>query len=224
MQAAEFEDFERGERGSTAEHLSVIEYKSKKEAERLSGYEAMQSEVLMEIDALAEKKEEALEQANTAQERADVAAARLNELAPKLKNIEDFARKYSDDADHVLPEAGALESARTYREKKAKPFFEKLTKVLRGLYHAFLDLKQNFDRLSANFNRLQRRYASLDQSFERVQEENRELKAVAKDYDTLCRGYGEKEITARVRAIQEQEETERRQHKASHHRYEIGVR
>ena len=224
MRAAGFEDLERGERGSTAEHLSVIEYKTKKESERLASYEAKQSEVLMEIDALTEKKKEVREQADTAQERADVAAARLNELAPKLKNIEDFAREYSDDADRVLPDAGALESAKSYREKKAKPFFKKLIKVLRGLYHAFLDLKQSFDRLSDNFNRLQRRYASLDQSFERVQEKNRELKSVANDYDTLCRGYGEKEIAARVRAIKEQEETERRQRRASHHRYEIGVR
>ena len=117
MQAAGFEDFKRGERGSTAEHLSVIEYKSKKESERLVGYEAKQSEVLMEIDALTEKKEDALEQADTARERADAVAARLNELAPKLKNIEDFAREYSDDAEKVLPEAGALESAKSYREK-----------------------------------------------------------------------------------------------------------
>ena len=225
MQAAEFEDFERGERGSTAEHLSVIEYKTKKESERLAGYETRQTEVLMEIDTLTEKKEEAQEQADTAQERADAAVARLNELAPKLKNIEDFAREYSDDADKVLPEAGTLESAKSYREKKAKPFFKKLTKVLRGLYHAFLDLKQSFERLSDNFNRLQRRYASLDQSFERVQEENRELKAVAKNYDTLCRGYGEKEIAARVRAIQEQEAAARQQRRMERqHRYEIGAR
>lgn len=47
--------------------------------------------------------------------------------------------------------------------------------------------------------------ASMDASFDRMQEDNRELKAVIKDYDTLCRGYGEKEIAARVRAIQEQE-------------------
>lgn len=225
MRDAGFEDFERGERGSTAEHLSVIEYKTKKESERLAGYEAKQSEVQMEIDALTEKKEEALKQADTARERADAAAARLNELAPKLKNIEDFAREYSDDADKVLPEAGALESAKSYREKKAKPLFKKLIKVLRSLYHAFLDLKQSFVRLSDNFNRLQRRYASLDQSFERVSEENKALKSVANDYDTLCRGYGEKEVAARVRAIQEQEAAARQQRRMERqHRYEIGAR
>ena len=224
MRDAGFEDFERGERGSTTEHLSVIEYKTKKESERLAGFEAKQTEVLMEIDALTEKKEEAQEQADTAQEWADAAVARLSELVPKLKSIEDFAREYSDDADKVLPDAGALESAKSYREKKAKPFFEKLIKVLRGLYGKYLDLKHSFERLRGDYSRLQQRYASLDASFDRVQEENRELKAVAKDYDTLCRGYGEKEIAARVRVIKEQEEAERRQRRAAHHRYEIGVR
>ena len=225
MRAAGFEDFERGERGSTAEHLSVIEYKTKKESERLAGYEAKQSEVLMEIDALTEKKEEALEQADTAQERADAAVARLNELAPKLKNIEDFAREYSDDADRVLPEAGTLESAKSYREKKARPFFEKLTKVLRSLYSKYLDLKHSFERLRGDYSRLQQRYASLDASFDRVQEENWELKALIKDYDTLCRGYGEKEIAARVRSIQEQEAAARQQRRMERqHRYEIGAR
>lgn len=34
MQAAGFTDFERGDRGSTAEHLNVLEYKNKQETER----------------------------------------------------------------------------------------------------------------------------------------------------------------------------------------------
>ena len=83
---------------------------------------------------LLQEKEDALDEADAAEkrassakERADAAEARINELAPKLKNIEEYAREYSDDADRVLPEAGALESAKSYREKKVKPLFEKLT-------------------------------------------------------------------------------------------------
>ena len=167
----------------------------------------------------------AAERASSAKERADAAEARINELAPKLKNIEEYAREYSDDADRVLPEAGALESAKSYREKKVKPLFEKLTKAIRSLYSKYLDLKHSFERLKGDYNRLQQKYVSLDQSFDRVQEENRELKAVAKDYDTLCRGYGEKEITARVRAIQEHEAAARQQRRMEQqHRYEIGAR
>jgi len=217
MRDAGFQDFERGDRGSTAEHLSVIEYKTKKEAERLAGYEAKETEILTEIDALTEQKDEAREQA-------DAATRRMNELAPKLKNIEAYAREYSDDAEKVLPEAGTLESAKSYREKKVKPLFGKLTKVLRALFHAYLDLKQSYERLMGNYTRLQQRYASLDQSFDRVSEENKELKSVADDYDTLCRGYGEEENAARVLAIKEMEAAERKQRRMSHRRHEIGAR
>jgi chromosome segregation ATPase len=232
MRDAGFEDFERGERGSTAEHLSVIEYKTKKESERLAGFEEKQSEVQMEISALTVIKEDAQEQADAAQEQADKAAKqadaatrRINELAPKLKSIEGFAREFSDDAEKALPEVGALESAKSYREKKAKPVYERIVKVLRSLFNKYLDLKHNFERLKGDYSRLQQRYASLDASFDRVQEENRELKAVSKDYDTLCRGYGKEKIAARVRAIQEQEAAVRQQRRIERqHRYEIGAR
>ena len=139
--------------------------------------------------------------------------------------MEGFAREYAYDADSALPEAGALESAKSYREKKIKPFIDKVVKVLRSLYRAYLDLKQSYERLTGDYTRLQQRYASLDASFDRVQEENRELKAVVKNYDTLCRGYGEKEIATRVRAIQEQEAAARQQRRMERqHRYEIGAR
>ena len=218
MQEAGFRDFDRGERGSTAEHLSVIEYKTKKESERLAGYEEKQSEVQMEISALTVIKEGAQDQADAAEERANAAKKRadavenrINELAPKLKNIEDFARQYSGDADSILPEAGALESAKSYREKKAKPVYEKIVKVLRSLFNKYLDIKHHFERLTGDYNRLQQRYASLDASFDRVQEENRELKAVSKNYDTLCRGYGKEKIDAMVQTAREQEAAERMQ-------------
>ena len=81
-----------------------------------------------------------------------------------------------------------------------------------------------YERLMGNYNRLQQRYASLDQSFDRVIEENKELKSVADDYDTLCRGYGEDEISARVRTIKEMEAAERKQRRMSHRRHEIGAR
>ena len=230
MRSAGFEGFERGERGSTAEHLSVIEFKTKKESERLADFEEKQSEVLMDISALEVIREDAQEQADAAQEQADkaakqadAAARRINELAPRLKNIEDFAREFSDDADRVLPEAGALESAKSYREKKAKPVYQKIIKVLRSLYSKYLELKHSFERLTGDYTRLQQRYASLDASFDRVKEENRELKAIVKDYDTLCRGYGKEKIAAKVQTIRDQETAERQRRRARH-RHEVEAR
>ena len=153
----------------------------------------------------------------------NAAARRINELAPKLKNVEGFAREYAYDADRALPEAGALESAKSYREKKAKPFFDKVVKVLRSLYNKYLELKHSFERLTGDYTLLQQRYASLNQSFDRVQEENRELKAAVKDYDTLCRGCGREKIAARVQAIRDQETAERQQRR-TRHRHEVEAR
>ncbi len=55
MRDAGFTDFERGERGSTAEHLSVLEYKTQKEAERLSTLEDKTERKQEQLQALTAK-------------------------------------------------------------------------------------------------------------------------------------------------------------------------
>jgi hypothetical protein len=69
MQAAGFEDFERGERGSTTEHLEVLDYKIQQD--------------LKELEALAEQKEKA---------KAEVAALDKKSSA-KLKQIDALDKK-----------------------------------------------------------------------------------------------------------------------------------
>jgi predicted nucleic acid-binding Zn-ribbon protein len=59
-----------------------------------------------------------------AQKDAEDARARMNELAPKLKSVEKLAAQFSADPEELLPEAGALETAKIYREKKAKPLLD----------------------------------------------------------------------------------------------------
>ena len=116
-----------------------------------------------------------------------------------------------------------MESAKSYREKKAKPVYQKIVKVLRSLFNKYLDIKHHFERLTGDYNRLQQRYASLDQAYERIKGENRELKSVADDYEALCRGYGREKIAASVQAIRDQENVERMQRR-SRRRHEIEAR
>ncbi|MDR2753261.1 MAG: plasmid recombination protein [Oscillospiraceae bacterium] len=64
MRAAGFEGFERGEVGSTREHLSVTEYKVQQEEQRLAELTAAAAEQQKALDALetrAEKKEKQIE-------------------------------------------------------------------------------------------------------------------------------------------------------------------
>ena len=108
-------------------------------------------------------------------------------------------------------------------EKKAKPVYQKIVKVLRSLYSKYLELKHSFEHLVGDYNRLQQRYASLDPAYERIKGENRELKSVADDYEALCRGYGREKIAASVQAIRDQENVERMQRR-SRRRHEIEAR
>ena len=62
-----------------------------------------------------------------------------------IKEMERFAEKYSADPEEVLPEAGALEIGKSYREKKAKPLFKKIVTVLRSIYRAYIDLSRRFN-------------------------------------------------------------------------------
>ena len=214
MVEAGYTDIERGEQGSTEEHLTVTQFKVQKEQERLTALEGRQVEVLTAIDLLDERKEAAENEASAAIAEAKEARGRMNELTPILKNIEDFARKYSDDVDTVLPAAGTLETAKSYR-KKVKPIFEKIIVVLRGLFHKYLNLQNVLERQERNIQYLQQKNAAMDASVDRLIEEKAELQGYKDDYDALCRGYGADTIAEKVRKIREQEQRERELRRAS---------
>lgn len=78
--------------------------------------------------------------------------------------------------------------------------------------------------LNDSYNRLQQRYSSLDASFDRLAEENRGLKQVAADYDTLCRGYGSDRVEEQARAIRKREEEQKRLRRMQRQRRSIGTR
>ena len=67
---------------------------------------------------------------------------RLKELAPAVRNMEQLAAQFSDEPEQILPESGPLESAKSYREKKAKPLLAQIVKVLRSLYRAYVDSRR----------------------------------------------------------------------------------
>jgi len=138
MRDAGFEDFERGERGSTAQHLSVTEFKVKKETERLENLQSTAQVVEEKLEQLSEKEEAATEKADAAQER-------VEHLVPKMQKVEELARAFTNDAAQVLPPPDKLESAKSYREKKAMPIFHKIIGVLRNVFSRYLDLKYEYN-------------------------------------------------------------------------------
>ena len=146
MRSAGYDDVERGERGSSEEHLTVTQFKTEREQERLAQ--------LQEVSALAQvEADKKNKEAASAEKKAAQARAKLDDVAPLLKGMEKLAADFSDDPERTLPEAGPLESAKSYREKKAKPLWEKIVKVLRSVYRAYFDLKSKFERLQSAYDR-----------------------------------------------------------------------
>ena len=112
MRAAGYTDVERGERGSSEEHLTVTQFKVEREKERLAQFQ--EAAVLAQAEAEKKNKE-----ADAAEKKAAQAKARLDDAAPLLKGIDKLAADFSDDPERTLPEPGPLESAKSYRENEA---------------------------------------------------------------------------------------------------------
>lgn len=202
MRTAGYDDVERGERGNSEEHLTVTQFKAEQEQHRLKELDMAKTEAQAEIVHLQEEKADAQNETNEAK-------ARLEDLAPKLKNMEKLAALFSDDPEKLLPDAGALESARTYREKKAKPLLAKIVKVLRSVYNAYLDLASKFERLQSSYNREVNKNNTLFNRLEGVLSENKVLRNVAENYERVSRAYGPEQVASTVEAVKRQEQAER---------------
>ena len=206
MRAAGYADVERGQRGSTEEHLTVTQFKVQAEQERLADLEAARATAEAEIEDLQEQKQEALAETKQATDR-------MKELAPAVKNMEKLARDFSDDPEQILPETGTLESAKSYREKKAKPLVERIVKVLRSVYHAYLDLRNRFERLQQSYNRECSRTAQMGERIDALVSENKMLRGIAADFDRTKKALGKDKVEAAVESVKQQESLMKAQRK-----------
>lgn len=175
MRAAGYDDIERGQRGSTEEHLTVTQFKVQQEQQRLAEIQDAQVTVSTELAQLDADKA----QAEKAVRKAE---AKLERLAPQVEKLEELVRRYPDEPDKVLPEAGAFESARSYREKKAMPLVKKLLKWVHSLF------RQN-NALSDKCDMLERSKAHevgiWKRRFERAEEILQQLRPKAEQYDHI---------------------------------------
>lgn len=100
-----------------------------------------------------------------------------------LKNMEKLAVEFSDDRRNCCQRPGALETAKSYREKKAKPLFERIVKVLRSVYRAYQELKYDYNRLKDSYQREVQRSGTLSARLDEVLAERNMLREEVRDYD-----------------------------------------
>ena len=176
------------DKGTHDKHLSVLDYKKEQRAKEIAALETVKAEKEGQVER---------------QER------RLKELAPAVKDMEQLAAEYSANPEEILPEAGTLESAKSYREKKAKPLLAKIVQVLRSLYRAYIELKGKFDRLQGDYDRVREGNAHLSDRLMEVKIENKKLRQISADYTRVKRVFGPEQVAAAVEADKQREQAEK---------------
>ena len=212
-------------KGTHEKHLSVLDFKKKERAKEVAELEAKKESLEehnvailetseQEIHSAQEVREEADKKAEVAKKQAARYEKKLAEIAPMVKDMERFAVKYSYDSEEVLPEAGTLESGKSYREKKAKPLIEKIITILRSVYREYLSVSNRFEKLQDAYNREQDRNERLKNRLEESLGENRELRTIATDFGRVRAVMGAEQVNAVIDRAKQQEQIEAEQKRA----------
>ena len=233
------------QKGTHEKHLSVLDFKKKERAKEVAELEAKKESLEehnvailetsekwlgelenleQEIHSAQEIREEADKKAEVAKKEAARYEKKLAEIAPMVKDMERFAVKYSYDSEEVLPEAGTLESGKSYREKKAKPLIGKIITVLRAVYREYLNVSNRFEKLQDAYNREQDRNERLKNRLEEFLGENRELRTIATDFGRVRTVMGAEQINAVIDRAKQQEQIEAEQKRAVRRKHSREVR
>lgn len=231
--------------GTHNKHLSVLDFEKQERAKEVAELEAKKESLEehnatiletsekwlgelenleQEIHSVQENREEADKQAEVAKKEAARYEKKLAEIAPMVKDMERFAVKYSYDPEEVLPEAGTLESGKTYREKKAKPLIEKIIMVLRSVYREYLNISNRLEKLQDAYSREQDRNERLKNRLEESLEENRELRTIATDFGRVKTVMGAEQVNAVIDRARQQEQIEAEQKQAARRKHSREVR
>ncbi|MDY3230277.1 MAG: plasmid recombination protein [Clostridiaceae bacterium] len=170
------------QKGTHEKHLSLLDFEKQERVKEVAVLEAQKAEleernatmqevnekwldqlenIEKEIFSAQENREKADKQAEQAKKKASQYEKKLTEIAPMVKDMERFAEKYSGDPEEVMPEAGTLETGKSYRKKKVKPLIKKIVTVLRSAYRAYLDLSRRFSDMQKSYEKAWSKVNSL---------------------------------------------------------------
>lgn len=218
------------QKGTHEKHLSVLDFEKKERAREVADLEARKADLqeenaafeeinenlheqLQQIDdeihSLQDDLKQSQQEADKAKKQADKYQKRMNELAPMVKNMKRLAAEFSANPEETLPEVAVMESAKSYREKKAKPLVEKMVKVLRSVYSAFLDISRKYERLEEAYDREKAGKKRLNDRLQEVLDENRELREITTDMERVKAAFGSHQVETAISRVRQQEQVEK---------------
>ena len=233
------------QKGTHEKHLSLLDFEKRERAKEVAALEVQKADleehnatmqevnekwldylksIEQDISSARESWKEADKKAEQAKKNVAQYEKKLTEIAPMIKEMERFAEKYSADPEEVLPEAGALETGKSYREKKAKPLFKKIVTVLRSVYRAYIDLSRRFNDIQKSYDRAWSKVNSLTARVEELWNENRALKDRIGDFKRVERALGSDVVETIVQREKSLEEAQRMQNKERKRKIDRGER
>lgn len=224
------------QKGTHEEHLDVYNFKKKerkKEVQALEqekeyltaeneGLTAQIAEVRADIKMLEEEKNQAQKDKEMAEQRAEKAEKELKsleqhreQLQPIMDNVNKELREVGT-IELLLPEAGSLERAATYRDKKIKPLFIKMKNKIAAMAAQVKELTGQVETWKRKYQKEKQKCESMKIELQELRrdnnclsEKNEKLLNISTRYDRVVRVLGITTVDAAVQKdIQIQQELE----------------
>ena len=222
------------QKGTHEEHLDVYNFKKKERKKEVQELEqekehltaekeeltAQIAESRADIQNLKDDKEQAIKAKQEAEQKAGSAEKELKSLEDRREQLQPIMDSVSKEIKEygtvkmLLPEAGTLERAVTYRDKKIKPLFlqiknkvavmaaqvKELTKEVEGW-------KKKYQKVKQKYNAIQRELDDIRKDNQKLSEEKDILQGVSDRYDRVVRVLGIETVDAAVQQDIQNEKT-----------------
>lgn len=210
-------EIEWDQKGTHEQHLSVLDYKKKvreQEVEELTEHKNLLKHDLHDIsecvDEIQKEKAQAEKERDAVIKKTEVLEKRFSALNSKAGLVDSHAREYGYYPEEWLPEAGTLESAKSYR-KRIFPLVKKVANMIQALYSKYLDLKNKNQKLSDRNIDLENRVDRLREEISVIKKENVALLNVAYDMDRVVAVLGENKVKEAIEVAKHLEQVNAKQ-------------
>lgn len=227
-------DFEKKER---AKEVAELEQSISDGKERLSNIQIQQrkakqktEQIRQEGEAIRQEVSELSETSNLLKEQAATLAEDKEKLLSDNEKLEKQQKKlqqeiekmvqskaimeqnihaYDEDEKWQLPEAGALMSAKAYKDKKAVPLVEKLKEVVKALTIKCVQLAEQGKKLKDKVTRQEQQISRLTNKVMEQSDTIGRLQEKAADLGRLERYFGREQVQSIVERSKAQERAEK---------------
>lgn len=210
-------EIEWDQKGTHEQHLSVLDYKKKvreQEVEELTEHKNLLEHDLHDIsecvDEIQKEKAQAEKERDAVIKKTEVLEKRFSALNSKAGLVDSHAREYGYYPEEWLPEAGTLESAKSYR-KRIFPLVKKVANMIQALYSKYLDLKNKNQKMSDRNIDLENRVDRLREEISVIKKENVALLNVAYDMDRVVAVLGENKVKEAIEVAKHLEQVNAKQ-------------